>query len=113
MCCLVGDGHYDFTGVSTQRLPNLLPPYLLHVDPWWGEVPVDNRFVSVDSQDDYLPNMAVGRLPVNSAADVTAIVNKTLTYENVTLNPPGAWQQRVSVRCRRLRQLSRRLPHAQ
>ena len=91
---LVGDGHYDFTGVSTQALPNLLPPYLLPVDPWWGEVPVDNRFVSVDGQEDYLPNMAVGRLPVNSAAEVTAMVNKTLTYESVTLNPPGAWQQR-------------------
>ena len=92
---LVGDGHYDFTGVSGQLLPNLLPPYLMPVDPWWGEVPVDNRFVSTDGQDDYLPNMAVGRLPVNSAADVTAMVNKTLTYENVTLNPPGAWQQRA------------------
>ncbi len=92
---LVGDGHYDFTGVSGQLLPNLLPPYLLHVDPWWGEVPVDNRFVSVDGQDDYLPNMAVGRLPANYGSDVTSMVNKILTYENVTLNPPGIWQQRA------------------
>lgn len=92
---LVGDGHYDFTGVSTQPLPNLLPPYLLHVDPWWGEVPVDNRFVSTDGQDDYVPNMAIGRIPANFASDVTAVVNKTLTYESETANPPGPWQERV------------------
>lgn len=92
---LVGDGHYDFTGVSSQILPNLLPPYLLHVDPFWGEVPVDNRFVSIDGEDDYLPNMAIGRMPANSAADVAAMVNKVLTYESASLNPAGLWQQRA------------------
>jgi hypothetical protein len=39
---LVGDGHYDYNRVTTQTLPNLLPPYLAYVDPWWGEVPTDN-----------------------------------------------------------------------
>ena len=42
-----------------------------------------------------IPNMAVGRLPVNYADDVTAMVNKILTYESTTLNPPGPWQQRA------------------
>lgn len=92
---LVGDGHYDYNRVTTQSLPLLLPPYLAYVDPWWGEVPTDNLYVSVDSLGDYLPDMAVGRLPVNTASDVTELVNKILTYESATSNPDGTWQQRA------------------
>jgi len=92
---LVGDGHYDYNRVTTQPLPMLIPPYLAYVDPWWGEVPTDNLFVSVDASNDYLPNMSVGRLPVNSAADVSAMVDKILLYESDALNPTGIWQQRA------------------
>lgn len=93
---LVGDGHYDYNDVTTQTLPNLVPPYLAYVDPWWGEVPTDNLYVSIDAPNDYLPNMAVGRFPVNNAADVTAMVNKILSYESETANPEGLWQQRAA-----------------
>jgi hypothetical protein len=93
---LLGDGHYDYNRVSSQTLPNLLPPYLASVDPWWGEVPTDNLYVSVDTLDDYLPNMAVGRFPVNTSADLTAMVDKILAYENEVLNPTGLWQQRAA-----------------
>jgi hypothetical protein len=93
---LVGDGHYDYNRVTTQTLPNLIPPYLAHVDPWWGEVPADNRYVSLDSLADYLPDMAIGRFPVNSAADVTAMVDKILSYESESANPAGLWQQRAA-----------------
>ncbi len=93
---LVGDGHYDFNKVmSNQLLPMLLPPYLSNVDPWWGEVPTDNLYVSVDSLADFLPDIAVGRLPAINADNVTAVVNKILTYEDPALNPPGLWQQRA------------------
>ncbi len=92
---LIGDGHYDYNKVTSQPLPNLLPPYLANVDPWWGEVPTDNLYVSVDGPGDYLPDMAVGRLPVNYVADVTAMVDKILAYESPGLNPDGAWQQRA------------------
>ncbi|HSN76264.1 MAG TPA: C25 family cysteine peptidase, partial [Anaerolineae bacterium] len=92
---LVGDGHYDYNKVTSQTLPMLLPPYLANADPWVGEVPTDNLYVSVDSLADFLPDMAVGRLPANTATEVTAIVNKILVYEDAALNPPGAWQQRV------------------
>ncbi|HSN76263.1 MAG TPA: C25 family cysteine peptidase [Anaerolineae bacterium] len=92
---LVGDGHYDYNQVTSQPLPLLLPPYLADVDPWFGEVPTDNLYVSVDSISDYLPDMAVGRLPANTAAEVTAIVDKILVYEDASLNPAGPWQQRA------------------
>ncbi len=45
---LVGSGTYDFTGVGGGTKPNLVPPYLVDVDPWIGETAADNRFVSVD-----------------------------------------------------------------
>ncbi len=90
---LVGDGHYDFTGVSGTTYPNLIPPYLIHIDPWLGETAADNRFVSVDGPDDYLPDMAIGRIPARTPADVTAAVNKIMAYE--TTAPSGDWQQRV------------------
>ena len=90
---LVGDGHYDFTGVSGTSYPNLVPPYLINIDPWLGETAADNRFVSVDGPDDYLPDMAIGRIPARTAADVTAAVNKIIAYE--TTAPSGDWQQRV------------------
>ncbi|MFZ2359012.1 MAG: C25 family cysteine peptidase [Anaerolineae bacterium] len=90
---LVGDGHYDFTGASGTAYPNLIPPYLIHIDPWLGETAADNRFVSVDGPSDYLPEMAIGRIPARTPADVTAVVNKVIAYE--TSAPAGDWQQRV------------------
>ena len=90
---LVGDGHYDFTGVSGTTLPNLIPPYLINIDPWLGETAADNRYVSVDGPADYMPDMAIGRIPATSPSDVTAVVNKIIAYE--TTAPAGAWQSRV------------------
>ncbi len=93
---LVGDGHYDFKGVSGTTLPNLIPPYLIAVDPWIGETAADNRYVSVDGPDDYLADMAIGRIPARNPADVTAVVDKTLAYEDILAAPDGAWQSRAS-----------------
>ncbi len=90
---LVGDGHYDFTGVSGTTLPNLIPPYLVNVDAVQGETPADNRFVSVDGPDDYLPEMSIGRLSAAAPADVTAAVAKIIAYE--TIAPAGDWQRRA------------------
>ena len=89
---LVGDGHYDFKDATGRHLPNLIPPYLLTIDPWLGETGADNRYVSVDGPDDYLPEMSVGRIPAKTAADVTAYVNKVRAYEEA---PAGAWQART------------------
>jgi len=79
---LVGDGHYDFRGDSGTSLLNFIPPYLVAVDPWLGETAADNRYVSIDGPDDYLPNMHIGRIPANTPGDVTAVVEKILAYEN-------------------------------
>ncbi len=90
---LVGDGHFDFKGVLRPDLPNLIPPYLLDVDPFIGETAVDNRYASVDNDADFLPDMAIGRLPAKSASEVSAVVGKILAYE--TNAEPGGWQKRL------------------
>ena len=88
---LVGDGHYDFRENSGTSLPNLIPPYLIDVDPWIGETAADNRYVSVDGPDN-LPDMSIGRIPARTPAEVTAVVDKILTYEAA---PAGDWQKRI------------------
>ncbi len=90
---LVGDGHYDFKGVTGTALPNLIPPYLVYVDPWLGETASDNRFVSLDGPADFLPDLHIGRIPAKTAADVTAVVQKILTYESYPAQ--SDWQRRV------------------
>lgn len=90
---LVGDGHYDFTGASSTSLPNLIPPFLVRIDPWLGETAADNRFVSLDGPNDFLPEMHIGRIPAQTPADVAAVVDKIITYESNTSQ--GEWQRRV------------------
>ncbi|MBI1878965.1 MAG: hypothetical protein HYR94_12235, partial [Chloroflexi bacterium] len=85
---LVGDGTYDFKNYSGYNAPNLSPPYLAQVDPWWGETASDNQYVTL-ADNDNLPDMLIGRLPVNTAAETTTTVDKIIRYET---NPtPGSW----------------------
>ena len=89
---LVGDGTWDPKDNLGTGIQVYIPPYLALVDPWLGETAVDNRYVSV-SGGDIIPDMLIGRLPVNSPAETASIVNKTLAYEQ---NPPiGDWNRRL------------------
>ena len=76
---LVGDGTYDFRDVAGRGNQIFIPPYLALVDVLNGETATDNGFVNFDS--DPLPEMAIGRFPVKTAAQTTTIVNKVLAYE--------------------------------
>jgi len=89
---LVGDGTYDYKGNLSQGNPNLMPPYMAWVDPEMGMTAADNRYVTV-SGDDPFPDMHIGRLPAETAAQVSAMVAKTIAYET---NPaPRDWAERV------------------
>lgn len=98
---LVGDGHYDFKGYTAEgrAMPNLIPPYLIDIDPYIRETAADNRFVTFDGPDDMLPDMAIGRIPARNTADLNAVIDKITAYEDPA-NPgyalDGAWQNRVS-----------------
>ncbi|MCZ7673925.1 MAG: C25 family cysteine peptidase [Chloroflexi bacterium] len=50
------------------------------------------------SGDDMLPDMAVGRIPVNTTSEAENVINKIIWYEQNQLNltPTGAWQKAPS-----------------
>ena len=89
---LVGDGTYDLRHYLSTSGPTYLPPYLENVDPDLGETATDNRFVAVNGSD-ILPDLNIGRLPANTAAEATAMVDKILAYETVT--PDLAWTSEI------------------
>jgi hypothetical protein len=92
MVLLVGDGAVDMRNYTFVAPPTFIPPFLVSVDPYLGETASDNRFVMLEGND-LLPDMAIGRFPAGSVADVTAMVQKTLDYE--TSPPIGEWNQNV------------------
>jgi hypothetical protein len=89
---LVGDGTYDPKLYRADSKKTLLPPYLADVDPWMGETAADNRYALLDG-DDILPDLLVGRLPVNTITETQIIVGKIVGYE--TDPPAGGWNGNV------------------
>jgi len=83
---LVGDGTLDPKRYRPTTPPSALPPWLAEVDPFLGETAADNRFVTVDG-DDALPDIALGRWPVNTLTETRQLVSKTLAYEDALLTP--------------------------
>src|SRR5262245_17441516 len=65
------------------------------VDVKWGsepEIASDNWYADLD--DDHLPDLAIGRIPADTPAEVARIVKKILAYEqNADFGP---WRQRVN-----------------
>ncbi|MCA9947011.1 MAG: hypothetical protein KC449_26200, partial [Anaerolineales bacterium] len=90
---LVGDGTTDPKQYRDDSQTTWLPPYLADADPWVGEVAADNRFVTVDG-DDWLPDMLIGRLPVNNLAEAQTVVNKIVAYETEPFL--GDWNGRTT-----------------
>jgi hypothetical protein len=84
---LVGDGHFDPRDYFATGEPIYIPAYMEQVDPWLGETASENRFVTLGGAGDVLPDMYLGRFPVASSAQATAMVNKVLDYEQA----PIAW----------------------
>lgn len=74
---LVGDATADprdYLGLGSRDfVPTLM------VDSLFTESPSDDAFA--DFNNDGLPELAVGRFPVQTPADVTLIINKIITYE--------------------------------
>lgn len=85
---LVGDASYDYRG-HLGALLNLVPTHMSrtrHI----GQSACDQWFVCVDG-DDWIPELAIGRIPARSPEDVATIVRKILTQE--TSPPAGPWQR--------------------
>lgn len=90
---LVGDAD----GPKWPRRPNTIPAIHLpaKVNVKWGsepEIATDNWYA--DLNDDDLPDVAIGRIPADSSADLTNIVRKILRYEESA--GFGTWRQRIN-----------------
>jgi len=87
---LAGRGTYDYRDLGGFG-DNLLPP--LYLGTSHGLAAADNRFACV-AGDDNVPDLAVGRLPAATAAELQAMVDKIIAYE---AQPDGAWSRRALV----------------
>lgn len=79
---LVGDASYDprnFLGLAAVR-PDLVPTEFTNSD---GVQALSDGWFT-DFANNLEPQMAIGRLPAITAADVTALVNKIVAYDSVT-----------------------------
>jgi hypothetical protein len=90
---LVGDGHWNFHGSPNYDNPEIyMPPNLVWVDPWQGEVDSANLLANVVG-DDPLADVLIGRLPVNNNVELQNIYDKTVQYEERYENyGPEVWQ---------------------
>ncbi|HEY0735683.1 MAG TPA: C25 family cysteine peptidase, partial [Herpetosiphonaceae bacterium] len=90
---LVGDGTSDPHNYLGRNNVNHIPPYLAMVDPWLGETACEPCFGQLDGDDpldDALPDVAVGRLPVKTEAELAALVQKLIAYD--TAPAGGSWR---------------------
>jgi hypothetical protein len=100
---LVGDGTWDPHDYEKKANTNFIPPYLARVDPWLGEAACENCYVQLDGDDPltgddpagqfFSSDMWIGRLPVKSAGELTALTEKMISYE--TMSSVDLWQNRV------------------
>jgi len=90
---LVGDGTYDYQDNEGLGCKNFVPTYMVHsLD--FGETGCDNWFVCLDGEDDILPDMFIGRLPVYTSGQLDAIVSKIINYETA---PTGDWTKKITL----------------
>ena len=87
---LVGDGTADPKHYQPNSFNTYIPPYLADVDPWAGETAADNRYATLDGTD-ILPDILIGRLPVNNLTEAQVVIDKIVDYE--TGPPPGDWYE--------------------
>ncbi|MBN2104534.1 type IX secretion system sortase PorU [bacterium] len=91
---LFGDGTYIYKDSNENDLKNWIPPYELDEDDEEMASAVDDWYVRV-SGDDSEPDLAIGRLPVQTEEEARLIVNKIIQYE--TENHFGLWRTVITL----------------
>lgn len=90
---LVGSGHWNFyyrpgptNNYSSAEI--FMPPHLAWVDPWQGEVDSASALGMIVGND-LLPDLAIGRIPVENPEELSTVINKIIAYESqVDFNQP-------------------------
>jgi hypothetical protein len=75
---LLGDATYDFKNSLQTGVVNRVPPRMVRTSYLWTAS--DPSYAMVNG-DDLLPDLAIGRLPAATVAEVRAMVDKILAYE--------------------------------
>ncbi|MCX7840886.1 MAG: C25 family cysteine peptidase, partial [Anaerolineae bacterium] len=88
----VGKASYDYRDYQKGANKNLVPTFLLKT-PHLGLTASDNWFVAPDDKSGH-PALAIGRIPAQTAEQVTRVVNKTIAYES-SLNTRADWLTRA------------------
>jgi hypothetical protein len=83
---LMGDGTYDYKNNSGTSSGNWIPAFQD------GDSTYDEWYVRVAGSD-ILPDMAIGRLPVRTAAEADGVVEKLISYDREP--QVGPWQSRM------------------
>ncbi len=94
---LVGDGSSDPRNYLGRGNITWVPPYLANADPWLGETACEACYARLHGDDplaDGPPDIAFGRIPAKSAAELAALVQKILRYEQS--QTPGLWRATVA-----------------
>ncbi|MEW6584086.1 MAG: C25 family cysteine peptidase [Nitrospirota bacterium] len=84
---LIGEGTYDYKDFAGMG-GNLIPPVMVSTPD--GLVASDAALADVDG--DHLPEIAIGRLPVLTAEELEAVINKIKAYETTTNK---SWKNRI------------------
>ena len=91
---LVGDGSWDYKN-TLELGQNFIPPIMAQTDSW-GQTPCDNLYACV-SGDDFIPDLLIGRLPVQTNAQLDAIIEKIIRTESQP--EMGDWRRRLLFIC--------------
>jgi len=92
---LLGDGHYDFRNNLGTGGPIFIPPFENdHAMSDEHYIYFGNKYY-FDSDSSGAPDMIIGRIPANSAADAEDMIGKTIDYDS---SPDlGSWRNRVVI----------------
>ncbi len=77
---LIGDGTSDMRNYLRTSAPTFIPPFLANVDPDLKETAADNQYVAIVGSDN-IPDMALGRMSVNTPVEAAAMIDKVIAYE--------------------------------
>lgn len=84
---LLGDATYDFEDRLGTGVTNHVPPLIVKTSYLWTAS--DPSYAAVNGED-VLPDLALGRLPAGSVAEVRAMVEKIVAYERGDAGVNGA-----------------------
>ncbi|HUF37514.1 MAG TPA: C25 family cysteine peptidase, partial [Anaerolineales bacterium] len=82
-----GDGSQDYHNAP----PTFMPPNLAYVDPWQGEVDSSNLLATIVGND-VVPDVHIGRMPVQTNTELATLVNKIIDYETA---PYATWKNNI------------------